>query len=95
MKISKPNNPSHAHSLTRLNRVSGQLGGVKRMIQERRYCPDILIQLKAIRSAVRTLEAEVLATHLEHCVNSNLLKGSRESKINKIDELKEVLKTFT
>jgi DNA-binding FrmR family transcriptional regulator len=54
--------------LTRVKRVAGQVGGIQRMIEEDRYCVDILNQISAVRSALDALGLEVLAGHLETCV---------------------------
>ena len=53
---------------TRVNRIAGQVGGVQRMIEEDRYCVDILHQIAAIRSALDSLGVELLTRHLESCV---------------------------
>ena len=56
MNIKKSENPSHKHEIPRLNRAIGQLEGIKKMIEEQRYCPDIIVQLKAVRSAIKHVE---------------------------------------
>ncbi len=84
--------PNHAENLPRLNRISGQIEGVKKMIEEGRYCPDILIQLKAIRSAIRAVESNILARHLHHCVAQSFASTSERDK--KIDELKVLFDRF-
>ncbi|TVQ76776.1 MAG: transcriptional regulator [Bradymonadales bacterium] len=62
--------PKHEREFHRLNRVIGQLGGVRRMIEEQRYCPDILTQMQAIQSALKALELSILERHLQHCVSA-------------------------
>lgn len=52
----------------RLNRIAGQVGGIQRMIEQDRYCVDILTQIAAVRSALDTLGVELLSSHLESCV---------------------------
>jgi DNA-binding FrmR family transcriptional regulator len=52
----------------RVNRISGQIGGIQRMVDEDRYCVDILTQISAVRSALDTLGIELLSEHLESCV---------------------------
>ncbi len=86
--------PDHSKQLTRLNRISGQLLGVKKMINDRRYCPDILAQLKAIRSGVKSLEINILEEHLKNCVIDAFESGNADEKSAKIDELKKLLKRF-
>ena len=68
MENEKHRHPCHKQEIPRLNRVIGQLEGVKKMIEELRYCPDILIQLRAARSAIRAVESNILKTHLQSCV---------------------------
>lgn len=84
--------PDHSKELARLNRISGQLEGVKRMIEERRYCPEILIQLRAIRSAVRAVESNILKTHLQSCVVQSF--ASDADREQKIEELKKLFDQF-
>jgi DNA-binding FrmR family transcriptional regulator len=54
--------------LTRLNRIAGQIGGVRRMVEEDRYCVDVLHQIAAVRSALDRTGVELLTRHLESCV---------------------------
>jgi len=53
---------------SRVNRIAGQVGGIQRMVDEDRYCVDILTQIAAVRSALDTLGVELLTGHLESCV---------------------------
>lgn len=84
--------PSHKKEISRINRVIGQMEGVKKMIENHRYCPDILIQLKAVRSAIKSIEGNVLKTHLESCVADSFLDV--EKRDEKISEIKELLDKF-
>lgn len=84
----------HEVELAKLNRVAGQVEGVKKMIVEHRHCPDILTQLRAIRSAIRSVEANVLETHLKSCVAESLSSGNARDAQEKIDELKDLFKRF-
>ena len=81
-------NPSHKQEIPRINRAIGQLEGIKKMIEEQRYCPDIIIQLKAVRSAIKHVESNILKTHLENCVASSFEnKEEAKEKILKIKKL--------
>ncbi len=71
----------------RLNRLRGQIDGVERMLDEGRYCVDIINQLKAVQSAIHGLEKQVLEGHLRTCVLSALGGKGAESKISEILEL--------
>ena len=90
--MTEPQRPSQQKELGRINRIIGQLEGVKKMIEERRYCPEILIQLRAIRSAVRAVEGNILKTHLQHCVVQSF--ASEDEREAKIEELKELFDRF-
>lgn len=86
--------PDHHKELPRLNRISGQIDGVKKMIEERRYCPDILTQLRAVRAAVNSIEASILETHLDSCVTTAFHSGDQAERAQKINELKEMYRRF-
>ena len=74
----------------RLNRISGQVNGVKKMIDEDAYCSDVLIQLAAIESAVKSLSNHILENHLHTCITTEVQKGNTEA----IDEVIELFKRF-
>ena len=59
------NHPSHKDQLSSINRIEGQVRGVAKMIDEQKYCIDILNQIKAIRSAISTVEGNILKKHLK------------------------------
>jgi CsoR family transcriptional regulator, copper-sensing transcriptional repressor len=86
--------PSHHDQLRRLNRARGQLEGVVKMINEGRYCVDILTQLRAARSALRAVEDGVLRTHVQHCIQDELAKGRTSGPNERIDELVDVLTRY-
>lgn len=83
---------THRHELKRLNRIRGQIEAVQRMIAEGRYCPDILVQIKAARAALQSLERSILETHLHGCVESALSSRDENVVREKIDELVQLLK---
>ena len=64
--------------LSRLNRVIGQLNGVKAMIEENRYCGDVLIQLSAADSAIKGIERTVLENHLQTCLVEQVQAGNTD-----------------
>ena len=61
--------------LARLARIRGQVEGIARMIEEERYCPDILQQFAAVHAALRSAEKELLANHLERCATHAIAEG--------------------
>jgi CsoR family transcriptional regulator, copper-sensing transcriptional repressor len=77
--------------LNRLNRIEGQVRGVARMVEEDRYCIDILTQLRALSAAINKVEGELLRTHLEHCVAGAMASNDAEERRRKTDELIELL----
>jgi DNA-binding FrmR family transcriptional regulator len=84
----KPNShPDHSSVLPRLNRVQGQIAGISEMIQNKRYCPDIMTQLKASRSALKSVEAMILKTHLQHCVTDVFISQNEKETESKIEEI--------
>ncbi len=91
---SKTHKPAHDHSpeLRRLSRIKGQVEGVERMITDHRYCPEIVIQIKAIRSALRSLEANIVEGHMRHCVKDAIKSRDPEVVQEKIDEILLLMK---
>ena len=77
--------------LDRLRRIEGQVRGVQRMLEEDRYCIDVLTQLAAVRAALRRVEDEVLRDHVAHCVEHAIASGDAEDQRRKVSELLEVL----
>ena len=74
----------------RLNRAIGQLNGIKQMIDDNRYCGDVLVQLSATRSAIQSIERIVLQNHLETCVVERVQAGDTEV----VDEVCDLLRKF-
>ena len=82
----------HSSELKRLSRIKGQVEGVERMISDRRYCPDIVHQIKAIRSALKSLEACVIEGHMRHCVKQAIASKDAFIIQEKIEEIVLLLK---
>ena len=77
----------------RMNRIVGQIGGVKKMIEDEKTRAEILIQLKAVRSAIKALESEVLEDHLQSAA-ADLSVGNAAQKSKKLSELKKIFLRF-
>ena len=75
----------------RLNRIEGQVRGLSRMVEEDRYCIDIVTQIAAVRAAVRRLEEEILRDHVGHCVEHAIASGNKTEQRQKIEELMAVV----
>lgn len=82
---------SKSACLKRLSRIEGQVRGLSRMIEEDRYCIDIVTQIAAVRAALRRVEEEVLHDHIAHCVEHAIVSGNMAEQRRKIAELLEVL----
>ncbi|MDP1617015.1 metal-sensitive transcriptional regulator [Phenylobacterium sp.] len=75
----------------RLSRIEGQVRGISRMVEEDRYCIDILTQVQAVRAALARVETEVLKDHLDHCIEGAIVSGDAEEQRRKASELIELL----
>jgi DNA-binding FrmR family transcriptional regulator len=83
--------PHHDPKLIpRLSRIQGQVGGIARMIEEDRYCIDILTQIQAIKAALRKVEDELLKSHSNHCVAAAIASGDAKEARTKFTELVEL-----
>jgi len=83
--------PNHSHVIPRLNRAEGQIAGIKKMIEEGRYCVDILTQFRACMSALRTIEMTVFETHLKSCVRTAMEAKNPAEANKKIEEITNLL----
>jgi DNA-binding FrmR family transcriptional regulator len=77
--------------LNRLRRIEGQVRGVARMVEDDRYCIDILTQTQALRAALTKVETELLRNHVDHCVRGAFASDDAADQRQKIEELVEVL----
>ena len=77
--------------IRRLNRIEGQIRGLTRMVEDDRYCIDIITQISAARAALRRVEQEVLRDHIGHCVKEAMRSDDSRSQDRTIQELIDVL----
>jgi DNA-binding FrmR family transcriptional regulator len=77
--------------LKRLRRIEGQVRGLSRMVEQDRYCIDVVTQLAAVRAALRRAEEEILADHVDHCVVYAIKSGNALEQRKKVAELMQVL----
>jgi len=82
---------SKASCLKRLNRIEGQVRGLAKMVEEGRYCIDVVTQISAVRAALRRVEEEVLRDHVAHCVEHAIASGDAADQRRKVAELLDVL----
>ncbi|CBE67158.1 MAG: metal-sensitive transcriptional regulator [Candidatus Methylomirabilis oxygeniifera] len=81
-------------ALARLSRIEGQVQGVQRMVEEGKYCVDILLQLSAIEGALEQVRKILLGRHIESCVAEAMAAGRAEDRQKKIEELLEVFSRY-
>jgi DNA-binding FrmR family transcriptional regulator len=84
-------NDIKASCAKRLNRIEGQVRGIARMVDEDRYCIDIVTQVAAVRAALRRVEEEILRDHVAHCVEHAISSGNKAEQRRKIEELMAVV----
>jgi len=92
----------HVHGYThdrkalvkRLHRIEGQVRGIERMVDDNRYCIDILTQIAAVNTALESLAFKILDEHVRHCVAGALASGDREDAVQKTEELLAAVQRF-
>lgn len=77
--------------LKRLGRIEGQVRGIARMVEDERYCIEVVTQIAAVRAALRRAEEEVLKDHVAHCVEHAIASGDHEEQRRKVAELMDVI----
>ncbi len=82
-------------ALGRLRRIEGQVQGIQRMVEEDKYCVDILLQLAAVQGAVEQVQKLVLGQHIETCVSEAIRSGNARERQKKVGELMEVFSRFS
>jgi DNA-binding FrmR family transcriptional regulator len=93
--------PEHGYSqdktalVNRLHRIEGQVRGIERMVEEDRYCIDILTQIAAVNTALQSLAFQLLDDHVRHCVAGAAASGDAVELTQKTTELLEAVQRFT
>ena len=82
---------SKTSTLKRLGRIEGQVRGLARMVEDDRYCIDIVTQISAVRAALRRVEEEILREHVAHCVEHAIRSGDKTDQRQKVAELMDVM----
>ncbi len=80
---------------TRLKRVEGQVGGLLRMVEQDRYCVDVMTQIAAVRAALHKVEEQILRDHVSHCVTDAFASGDLARQRHKVEELVETIGRMT
>jgi len=98
--MSKAAAPVHGYTkdkealVKRLHRIEGQVRGVERMVEDDRYCIDILTQISAVNTALESLAFQILDEHVKHCVTGALSSGDDKDAAKKTAELLEAVHRF-
>ncbi len=90
VKTKKRSEDEKKNLITRINRISGQLNGIKTMIEDDRYCGDILTQLLAVEKSVRAISNIILDNHMHSCLIEHIEKGDYSI----VDEISELVRRF-
>ncbi len=85
------NQETKASALKQLGRIEGQVRGLAKMVEEDRYCIDVVTQISAVTAALRRVEEEVLKDHVGHCVEHAIASGNKNEQRKKVAELMAVL----
>ena len=78
--------------ITRLNRIEGQIRGIKNMVEEERYCVEILNQVSAVQAALNSFNKELLANHIHSCVVEDIRSGNEEAVNELCETIKKLMK---
>jgi DNA-binding FrmR family transcriptional regulator len=81
--------------LDRLRRIEGQVGGLLRMVEDDRYCIDVLTQIQAVRAALHKVEEQILHDHVSHCVAHAFSSGDAGEQRQKVEELVDTIGRMT
>lgn len=92
--MTKSRHPDHQNKLSRLNRIAGQLRGIIKMVEDKKYCVDILQQTRAVTSAIKSVEQLILKDHMNACVFTAIKSNKKNDQENKIEEIVNLLKKF-
>ena len=83
--------PDHADNLAALRRIEGQVRGVQKMVEGRKYCVDILNQIYAVKGALALVEEKILEKHFQHCVTDAVKGASEKEKRQKMGEILKLI----
>lgn len=91
-KTKKRSDNEYKKLINRLNRIEGQVRGIKGMVEKDAYCTDILIQVAAVNSALNSFNKELLANHIRTCVANDIREGKEETIDELLDTLQRLMK---
>lgn len=92
LKNTAKSHPDHSGELSRLSKITGQISGIEKMILTRRYCPEIVQQIRAARSALKALEVAIIREHMASCIKASARSDSSADFDRKLKELLQLVK---
>ena len=92
--MKKSSHPNHEDKIKRLNRIAGQLKGIIKVIENKKYCVDILQQTRAITAAIKSVEQLILKDHMNACVSSAMQSKNKKEQDKKIEEVLKLINKF-
>ena len=90
-KTKERSQEEYTHLIHRLNRIEGQIRGIRGMVERSAYCPDILVQSAAVTAAINAFNKELLSDHIRTCVAHDIREGDKATADASIDELLRVI----
>lgn len=82
----------HKKLVSRVSKIEGQVRGISKMISDQKYCVDILTQIKAAKSALKSLELQIVDGHAKHCLHKAMESNSKDESHEMLEELIEIFK---
>ena len=92
--MKKSSHPNHEDKIKRLNRIAGQFKGIIKMIENKKYCVDILQQTRAVTAAIKSVEQLILKDHMKACVSSAVQSKNKKEQDKKIEEVIKLINKF-
>lgn len=86
--------PNHSGNIVALKRIEGQVRGIQKMVEERKYCVDILNQLHAVMRALASVEDKILEKHFSGCVSQAMHGRSSAERARKLEEILRLIRQF-
>lgn len=91
-KIKKRSDDEYKKLINRLSRIEGQIRGIRKMVENNAYCPDILIQVSAVNAALNAFNKELLSNHIRTCVATDIRNGEDETIDELVNTLQKLMK---
>ena len=91
-KHTERNDEERKKLINRLNRIEGQIRGIRAMVERDAYCPDILVQSAAVNAAINSFNKDLIASHIRHCVVRDVREGNEEVISELVETLRKLMR---